>query len=184
MVLGPAKHGGPNLGLTVGRLRDLLHSISDASTPPQLGYAQSAPSASSQLVDRTTRQEEAASFAATVQARRARRASASSVAQFMATASSVVAVDEAEQVWLFRRVGVSRRPVDYFLELDAAELRPDGSVARQDISEDLEWMTIEEYSEALQDALRIEQDHARSLHRLQALEAIGPSSARKRDTRS
>lgn len=174
LVLGPAKHGSPNLGLTVGRLRELLNSISDAGTTPQLGYAQSAPSASAQLVDRAKRQEEAESFNATAQARRARRAQSSSFAQFMATASSVVAADEEEQVWLFRRVGVSRRPVDYFLELDEAELLPDGSVARNDINEDLEWMTIQGYSEALQEAIRTEQDHARSLDRLRALEGIIP----------
>lgn len=174
LVLGPAKHGGPNLGLTVGRLRELLNSITDASPSPQLGYAQGASSAASQLVDRATRQDEAASFAATAQARRARRASASSWSQFMATASSVVAGDDAEEVWLFRRIGVGQRPVDYFLELDAAEMRPDGTVARPSINEDLEWMTIREYSEALQEALRIEQDHARSLDRLRALEGITP----------
>lgn len=184
LVLGPAKHGGPNLGLTVGRLRELLSSITDAGPSLQLGYAQGASSAASQLVDRATRQDEAASFAATAQARRARRASASSLPQFMATAPTVIAADEAEQVWLFRRVGVSRRPVDYFLELDEAELRPDGSVVRQDINDDLEWMTIEEYSEALQDALRIEQDQARSLDRRRALEGIMPSSTSKRDQRS
>lgn len=184
LVLGPAKHGGPNLGLTVGRLRELLNSINDVSAQPQLGYAQGTSSASSQLVDRATRQDEAESFAATAQARRARRVSASSVAQFMATASSVVSAGESEQVWLFRRVGVSRRPVDYFLELDMAELRSDGCVARQDINEDLEWMTIEDYSEALQDALRIEQDHARSMDRLRALDAMVPSRTSKRDSRS
>lgn len=183
LVLGPAKHGGPNLGLTVGRLRELLSSIMDASPSPQLGYAQGAFSAASQLVDRATRQDEAASFAATARARRERRAQSSSFAQFMAIASSVAAADEAEQVWLFRRSGVSRRPVDYFLELDAAKLLPDGSVARQDINDDLEWMTIEEYSDALQNALQIEQDQARSLDRLRALEAMVPSGASKRDSR-
>ena len=184
LVLGPAKHGGPNLGLTVGRLRELLSSITDAGASPQIGYAAEGRHSGSPLIDQATQREEAASFAATARARRERRAQSSSFAQFMATASSVVAAGDAEQVWLFRRVGVSRRPVDYFLELDEAELLPDGSLARQDINEDLDWMTIGDYSDALQDALRIEQDHARSLDRLRALEAIVPSSTTKRDTRS